>query len=370
MKNKMQLDIYQKKAVEASEDKILCLAAAGSGKTRALTERIRYLIENKNQDPMQIVAITFTNTAADEMKKRLEDVRQGTFIGTLHSYANFICLKNGIDTTKYIEMKEFDKIIEKAILISRNKYPQIDHLLIDEAQDLGELDYQFIEKIPTKNIFFVADDRQAIYQFRGCSDKYIRNMALDDNYKKYYLNFNYRCAPNIQNFANSLLWSYTALSPCPDTYKKRNGILERNMTIDDALSELEWSKNWGSWFILTRTNEELGQIQDMLDKKEIPNITFKKGDLDIEELANLLETNKVKVLTIHSAKGLENKNVIVVGARMYNYDERRIAYVAATRAENALYWCTFMRHKKKGARKDSTCAGDIFSKTEVETIKF
>jgi superfamily I DNA/RNA helicase len=142
------------------------------------------------------------------------------------------------------------------------------------------------------------------------------------------------------------------------------------MTIDDALSELEWSKNWGSWFILTRTNEELGQIQDMLDKREIPNITFKKGDLDIEELANLLETNKVKVLTIHSAKGLENKNVIVVGARMYNYDERRIAYVAATRAENALYWCTFMRHKKKGTRKDSTCAGDIFSKTEVETIKF
>jgi DNA helicase-2/ATP-dependent DNA helicase PcrA len=133
MKNKMQLDIYQKKAVEASEDKILCLAAAGSGKTRALTERIRYLIENKHQDPMQIVAITFTNTAADEMKKRLEDVRQGTFIGTLHSYANFICLKNGIDTTKYIEMKEFDKIIEKAILISRNKYPQINHLLIDEA---------------------------------------------------------------------------------------------------------------------------------------------------------------------------------------------------------------------------------------------
>ncbi len=106
------------------------------------------------------------------------------------------------------------------------------------------------------------------------------------------------------------------------------------------------------------------------EAKQDENVVLYKDGMTVTELANLLETNKVKVLTIHSAKGLENKNVIVVGARMYNYDERRIAYVAATRAENALYWCTFMRHKKKGTRRDSTCAGDIFSKTEVETIKF
>ena len=42
----MNLNVRQRKVVEATEDKILCLAAAGSGKTRCLTERVRYLINN------------------------------------------------------------------------------------------------------------------------------------------------------------------------------------------------------------------------------------------------------------------------------------------------------------------------------------
>lgn len=367
----MQLDIYQKKVVEANEDKILCLAGAGGGKTTVLTERIRNLVDIKKNNPKDIVAITFTNMAADEMKKRLENVREGMFIGTLHSYANQLCLDNGIDTSHYIEMNEFDKILEKALVLPRSKFPIISHLLVDEAQDLGSLDYQFLEKCNASNRFFVADDRQAIYQFRGCSDKYIKNMASDDEYKKYYLHYNYRCAPNIQNFANSLLYSYEALSPCPDSYKKRNGLLERNMVLGDALSELQWSKNWGSWFILTRTNEELAQIQELLNNEDIPNVTFKKGDLDNVELEEIMESNKVKVLTIHSAKGLQNKNVIVTGVRMYNYDERRIGYVAATRAENALYWCTSFRKYQKGKRrKSTTLSGQIFDKTKVKTIEF
>lgn len=364
----MQLDIYQKKAVEANESKVLCLAAAGSGKTRVLTERIRHLIQDKGVSPEQIVAITFTNMAADEMKKRLEDVKQGMFIGTLHSYANAICTINNIDTSDYINAGTFEKIIDRALALSSNKYPQIEHLLVDEAQDLSPNDYLFTEKCRADNRFFVADDRQSIYQFRGCSDAYIRDMSLNDDFKKYYLTTNYRCAPNIQDFANSLLYSYKALSPNPKSYKTRNGLLERNINLTDALSELEWSENWGSWFILTRTNEELAQIQEMLDKKDIPNITFKKGDLDNEELETVLHSNKVKVLTIHSAKGLESKNVIVCGARMYNYDERRISYVAATRAENALYWCSFMRRKKK--KNNATPMKDYFGKSEVDMIKF
>lgn len=339
--------------------------------TTVLTERVRNLINKKNQDPSKVVCICFTNMAADEMKKRLENVREGMFIGTLHSYANQLCLDNGIDTSHYIEMNEFDKILEKALVLPRSKFPIISHLLVDEAQDLGSLDYQFLEKCNASNRFFVADDRQAIYQFRGCSDKYIKNMASDDEYKKYYLHYNYRCAPNIQNFANSLLYSYEALSPCPDSYKKRNGLLERNMVLGDALSELQWSKNWGSWFILTRTNEELAQIQELLNNEDIPNVTFKKGDLDNVELEEIMESNKVKVLTIHSAKGLQNKNVIVTGVRMYNYDERRIGYVAATRAENALYWCTSFRKYQKGKRrKSTTLSGQIFDKTKVKTIEF
>jgi superfamily I DNA/RNA helicase len=52
------------------------------------------------------------------------------------------------------------------------------------------------------------------------------------------------------------------------------------------------------------------------------------------------------VLTIHTAKGLEANNVIVIGAKFYNLEERCISYVAATRARNALYW-TKMPYRKE-----------------------
>jgi superfamily I DNA/RNA helicase len=51
-----------------------------------------------------------------------------------------------------------------------------------------------------------------------------------------------------------------------------------------------------------------------------------------------MKANTVKVLTIHSAKGLEANNVIVIGSRFYNLEERCISYVAATRARNRLIW--------------------------------
>ena len=81
----------QRKIIEANEPKILCLSSAASGKTRVLTERIRYLITERNVNESDIVAITFTNMSAEEMKTRLKDCCKNMFIGTIHSYANKIC---------------------------------------------------------------------------------------------------------------------------------------------------------------------------------------------------------------------------------------------------------------------------------------
>ena len=344
--------------------------------TRVLTERIRVLIEDKGIDAKDIVAISFTNMAADEMKRRIGGAASGAFIGTIHSYGNKICTINGIDTQKYLDDYDFDAILLRAVKIPSSKYPKIKHLLIDECQDLSPLEYQFLMKIPTENIFFVGDNRQAIYGFRGCTDEYLISMWKDTDFKKYYLTENYRNAPNIVRFAESFLDSYTKLSPSSMPVKTRVGILEgkeERMPFIEALEELELSQNWGSWFILTRTNNELAAAQDILNSRKIPNVTFKKGDLDLDELAALLTSNRVKVLTIHSAKGLENKNVIVTGARLYNEEERKISYVAATRAENALYWCNAIAPRtKKGHRAlpKSAEAGRIFDKSTTEMIEF
>ena len=78
----------QAEAVQTTEGPLLIMAGAGSGKTRVLTHRIAYLIEEKMVNPWNILAITFTNKAAREMRERAFDLNsrtQDTLIATFHS---------------------------------------------------------------------------------------------------------------------------------------------------------------------------------------------------------------------------------------------------------------------------------------------
>ncbi len=82
-----QLNDEQKDPVLQTDGAVLVLAGAGSGKTRVLTTRIAHLIEDKRVPPSGILAITFTNKAADEMKERLRKITDisGAWVCTIHS---------------------------------------------------------------------------------------------------------------------------------------------------------------------------------------------------------------------------------------------------------------------------------------------
>lgn len=99
-----ELNPEQKKAVQHVDGPLLILAGAGSGKTRVITHRIAYLIKKKNVSPFNILAVTFTNKAADEMKSRVENLvgmsNWTPWIATFHSTCARI-LRRNIDRLGY-----------------------------------------------------------------------------------------------------------------------------------------------------------------------------------------------------------------------------------------------------------------------------
>ena len=138
-----ELNDKQYEAVVNTEGPCLVIAGAGSGKTKVLTHKIAYLMAEKNVKPWDILAITFTNKAANEMKTRVEklvgDVAKDMWIGTFHAICVRILRKQidrlGFDTSFVI----FDTSDQKTLIKQIIKSQDIDDKIFTDKSVLYEI---------------------------------------------------------------------------------------------------------------------------------------------------------------------------------------------------------------------------------------
>lgn len=440
-------------AVQADESKVIIVAGAGSGKTRVVSERVKYLLEVVQVDPSSIVVITYTNLAAEELRSRIKPNLDDTslnkmFIGTIHSFANKVLKSSGEDYTlwtidnmkyqtkllverfgrystpedvdTYFEMKNdlrLAKISEtfyNAYYNSRNaynhsrvdiyeelsiltdmhhytkRYPDnlhsigkrfnyitfnelirrtseyckdnditIEHLIVDEFQDISDDEFEFFESLDSKNNYYVGDDWQAIYGFKGSNCDIFKSLCKSKEYTRYDLSNNYRNAFAIMEYASIIIEQVMSkvdkkvIVNNPDVGSVQVGNTSELYRV--AKLDILKDRDFRNYAILTRSNRDATRVGKILAEMKIPHLSLQeKSRYNESELRSILNSDRVKVMTVHQAKGLEFPKVILYGVsfdtvvpswkldKVYKSDEhyeeeRRIMYVGCTRAIDKLY---------------------------------
>ena len=112
-------------------------------------------------------------------------------------------------------------------------------------------------------------------------------------------------------------------------------IIDSKYKLEKYLLDIE---NYKDWFILVRTNKDIVKVEQKLYELQIPYTSFKKGEMSLDEMRKCMSENKVKLLTIHTSKGLESPNVLMWGnfpikekPYLRNNDEIKVRYVGITR---------------------------------------
>ncbi|WP_167359427.1 ATP-dependent helicase [Streptobacillus ratti] len=180
------LNTQQKQAAKLVEGQTLILAGAGSGKTRTLTFKIAYMIKEKNINPRNILALTFTNKAAKEMKERVETLvgdNNDVLISTFHSFAvrllrtyserigyttNFNIYDNNDQKSiikKILKIQGLDKKYKESQIISK----------ISRLKELG-LNYTNLGQELDMNLPFNREFKEI---FREYQEKLERSNAMD-----------------------------------------------------------------------------------------------------------------------------------------------------------------------------------------------
>jgi len=279
-----ELSPTQLKIITDNQTKYMVVAAGpGSGKTRVLVHKLASLLLMEDVKHEQLLMVTFSRAAATEFKKRLLQLIGNAAnyieISTFHSYCFDLLGKVGsLEKSDAILKKTVEKINNKEVEVSRITKTV---LVIDEAQDMDEDDFNLIKALMTLNeemrVIAVGDDDQNIYEFRGASSKYLEQFIRINQAVKYELVENYRSKSNLVQFTNQFVQRINhRLKKSPIIPKQTdNGTIKlvrhrSNHILTPLVNDLLNTGLSGTTCVLTKTNEEALQITGLLLKNGLP----------------------------------------------------------------------------------------------------
>lgn len=181
------LNEQQRQGVLTTEGPVLLLAGAGSGKTRVLTHRVAYLIEEKNVNPYNILAITFTNKAAAEMRERVDRLvgidANGAMIMTFHA-ACIRILRRYIERIGYMNgFTIYDTDDQKTIMRQVLKKLDLDPKMYKDKSVLSQISHAKDELISPDEFELAAGSdyhkRKIAEAYREYQKQLKSNNALD-----------------------------------------------------------------------------------------------------------------------------------------------------------------------------------------------
>lgn len=220
--------------------------------------------------------------------------------------------------------------------ILKNQYYQIQQI-VNIKGNLHKVYGLKVEDTET----YVADGiltHNSIYGFKGGNVNFFLNLIKSKNWKTYYLNNNYRCGQAIIELANRVIAQADDIINITSICKSNNPgatLVDSKDKIDDYLKSIT---NYKDWFVLVRTNKDLAKLEAKMSELQIPFVSFRKGEMSLNEMRQCMAEDKVKLLTIHTSKGLESPNVLLWGnfpivqkPYLRKNEEIKVLYVGITR---------------------------------------
>ena len=385
----IELTREQKKAVKTfsmipNGSSLLLVAGAGTGKTATLLAVLKDTL--RSFPASKIALLSFSRKSASELKERANMTELG-FCGTLHSLAfnliqerHFVrvidnpgaaklSILNQLFPGKYRMLKESDSFFS---ILSKEDYASLslhyqdykktrglydyddliseaaslrlgeskfDCFLIDEFQDLSGKQLAWLKSFKFKKLFAVGDDWQSIYGFRdACPSNILEFSSHFPKARQLCLTKNFRSHRKITKLGNSVI------KKCQKRTKKK--LVSKNMWGPRPV--LLAYKGHDRFMIIKQTHNYL---KLKFPKEEFQWLTRTNHLLKEVQKAT---SDQVNVMTIHSAKGLEFKNVLVYTLEKSEFpnsradinEEVRLFYVAITRAKEKLIICGNHANKK------------------------